>query len=260
MTSKDHTDIKDGTLITKYENGNTMLEAKFKNGQRYGPFTIWYESGQKMLQGECKVGYPDGKTTTWFENGQIRQEAEFLNGIPHGSWKTWYENGKKREEGHYLHGKKIGIWREWSEIGELVADEVHDGIAAHHHQGPREKFAGKPVFFGKRLITHAYFRGLATFTGIYMLLASILFYYFESSLNPRVSTIAKAFGWVVSTVPVLGHVDFKPVTTGGLLIASAAHLCGFFVFCFWLALLGWAVFSQHYERTFSERLNSDKKQ
>ena len=249
-------EFKEGKLVTKYNDEKIMLEAEFKNGVRSGPFTIWYENGQLMLKGQFKEGYPEGKTTTWYENGNVRQEVEVLDGFLHGYSKSWHENAQLMEEGHYLFGNKIGVWRQWDQKGSLLSDSIHDG--AETFQKTLSTRSDDFSSFSPKLIDHPYFKPLALFTLLYMLLSSILFYSFESGMNVHIATFWDALKWVTSTIPVFGKVEFKPISTGGLIIASLAHLCGFFAFCFWLALLGWAFFSRQYERALHDIIKGKK--
>ncbi len=189
---------------------------------------------------------PHGKTTTWFDNGQIRQIAEFRNGIQHGYWQEWYENGGKKEDGQYINGNKVGVWKRWDTSGRLIEDSiVHEAdlnlrmLSTHSAD---HSFTFTPIWL------HPYFKPLILFTIGYILLAAILFYLFEFGVNTEIANLGDSLKWATSTIPLLGQIHFKPISNGGLIVAGFAHLCGFFAFCFWLALLGWTFFSKHYEK------------
>lgn len=240
-----NSDPKNGKLITKFKSGKVMLEAEFKDGKKHGPFTLCYENGQKMIAGSWNEGLPEGKTKTWYENGQIKQEIELLKGLPHGTWKSWYENGSPKEEGAYLLGERIGIWREWDDQGALIRDEIYGGEKRSQKlwlTDDRYPVSSKALF--KKFVGHPFFLRLLIFTLAYMSICSILFYFAETGANAQVSSFLDAVRWITSTIPFIGSAVIQPVTGIGMAVAIVGHICGFFAFCFWAALVGWSLFSQ----------------
>ena len=95
----------------------TPVEGDYKDGKKYGKWTVWDENGQKKSDGNYKDDKKYSKWTVWDENGQIRSEENYKYDKKDGKWTSWYENGQKKSEGNYKDDKKDGKWTEWHENG-----------------------------------------------------------------------------------------------------------------------------------------------
>ena len=54
----------------------TPVEGDYKDGKKYGKWTVWNENGQKKSDGNSKDDKKYSKWTVWDENGQIRSEEK----------------------------------------------------------------------------------------------------------------------------------------------------------------------------------------
>ena len=59
-----------GNILCEYENGQTKLKGKVKDGKIDGELFMWYENGQKKIEGNYKNGKQNGLFKVWDENGK----------------------------------------------------------------------------------------------------------------------------------------------------------------------------------------------
>ena len=74
-----------GTVITKYDDGKLLANAKYEYGVRNGPFTIY------------------------FKNGNVHIESSHLNSELHGDYIKYYENGAVQSTGELINGNLIWL-------------------------------------------------------------------------------------------------------------------------------------------------------
>jgi len=75
-----------------------------------------------------------------------------------------------------------------------------------------------------------------TGTGI-LIVATILFFYFESGVNPEVATYFDSLWWAMATITTVGYGDIVPVTGEGKAIGIALMATGVITFISFTALL-----------------------
>jgi uncharacterized membrane protein len=78
--------------------------------------------------------------------------------------------------------------------------------------------------------------GAFTLCLIVIFYGAILFYTFESGVNPHISTVPDSVAWVASTVATVGYGDIHPTTVGGRVIGIIAMLSGVLAICILSAL------------------------
>lgn len=59
----------------------SRTEIQLKDDVKHGTYILRYENGQKMLEGEWDHGIPVGTARTWSTDGQLKQECEFKDGL-----------------------------------------------------------------------------------------------------------------------------------------------------------------------------------
>ena len=100
------TTIKDGPLVTRYENGVIKEKSYYLAGRRQGECQSFYPSGKMWSDDYFTNGLRDGATTTYYDNGQKRYEGTFIKGKPSGKWNYYDNSGKLTRLVNY--GKKAG--------------------------------------------------------------------------------------------------------------------------------------------------------
>lgn len=81
-----NTEVKNGPVVTHFDNGKKKFEGQFRNDIPYGKFTYYYNTGQVKTE------------LNFFDDGVIAYSINY------------YTNGKKMAEGKYLNQKKDGLW------------------------------------------------------------------------------------------------------------------------------------------------------
>jgi hypothetical protein len=93
--------LKDGSFVTHYLNGNLQAKGNFKNDHYDGRWEIYYDDGKPRVTFEAngsvvkiinawddkgKQIVTDGKGTYRADVGSIYWEGKLVNGLPDGSW------------------------------------------------------------------------------------------------------------------------------------------------------------------------------
>ena len=124
-----------GRVFDSYDNGQKMLNGRYRKGLMNGHWMYYYENGQIRFQGRFINGdgsypddYPDslkylpfggrnGKWTTWYENRQKLYKGTYKDGERNGLQTWWYENGQKGYEGTFKDAKSNGQYTRWYKSG-----------------------------------------------------------------------------------------------------------------------------------------------
>ena len=77
-----------GVMVRKYESGQKVEEATYKDGKLEGLRTVFHENGQKKIEQTWKDGKAEGLQTIWHENGQKGLEGTWKDGkvVSHTIW------------------------------------------------------------------------------------------------------------------------------------------------------------------------------
>lgn len=70
-----------------------------------------------------------------------------------------------------------------------------------------------------------------------MFTCAYLFYYFESPMNPNVTSYADALWWAMCTVSTVGYGDVFPITGYGRVVAAFLIVIGISFFLSFMAVL-----------------------
>ena len=72
------------------------LYCKNNDGSFHGPYKKWYENGQLMLEQKYKNGKEHGEQKSWWPNGQLMMQGSSINGRRYRQYQYWDINGKSR--------------------------------------------------------------------------------------------------------------------------------------------------------------------
>src|SRR5690606_1600186 len=80
-------DAQKQKLLEEYQVGpdNTTLHGKYKK---------YYENGNTMIEGVFENGERSGLFTEYHENGAVARKLNYVNGSRHGAVEVYDENGK----------------------------------------------------------------------------------------------------------------------------------------------------------------------
>jgi hypothetical protein len=86
-----------------YPNGNTRLEASYREDKPHGKFVTYYEDGTVKSVNQYKDGLQTGKSKEFYQNGNLKSVYYYQNDRRKGNFTNYYEVGKKRKkvEGEY---------------------------------------------------------------------------------------------------------------------------------------------------------------
>lgn len=108
-----------GIFIKRYENRNTYIEARFKNGLLHGETKIYFENGDLAATSIYANDKLDGNHKKYYTNGNIKVETMYKNGNREGKHKTYYENGNIEGEIIYKNGEIVPPIRYYDKNGNL---------------------------------------------------------------------------------------------------------------------------------------------
>ena len=111
---------KDGSYISKDNEGNIRVKGKFNKLIPVGKWYIFFKNGK--LQSNYNYsdeGKLDGVFVQYFSNGKINISGNFENNIQTGLWKTFYLNGNIETVGEMLDGKRYKQWNYYYNSGEV---------------------------------------------------------------------------------------------------------------------------------------------
>lgn len=114
-----------GKWKTHFDNGNTKLEASFKNGMKNGKTLIYFEDGQVNEIRSYKKNEMHGKWTVYNNHNIKISVAHYKNGQKHGKWYIWNDYGNLLYKLNYNNGEKTGVWKSYNDKGELVDERKY---------------------------------------------------------------------------------------------------------------------------------------
>ena len=83
-------EIKDGKLVSYFQNGNMQAEEEYRNGLLNGYRKIYYSNGRLMKEGLFEKGKPSGSHKEYARHGQLISEFYYeKEHITHSVW--WYD-------------------------------------------------------------------------------------------------------------------------------------------------------------------------
>lgn len=127
--------------------GRSRLELVGKYGEdlRQGSSIVYYRNGQRALQANYRDDLPEGQFVWWHPNGQKAIEGRYADGKQAGQWTWWHANGQRWIAGEYSGGVQIGRWTWWTGEGKVVeaadfvdGDGKPSGIALEMVDAPPE--------------------------------------------------------------------------------------------------------------------------
>ncbi len=135
---------KTGQWKVEYPGGNTLYEARFKEGRPAGLMVRYYESGAvraRMMfdsvedRSFTRLYYKNGKQAAegWFVNevkdsvwtyfskfdGSVRIRESYLDGNLHGPVRSFYPSGIVSEEVIWVQNRMDGAWKQYYKDGSL---------------------------------------------------------------------------------------------------------------------------------------------
>jgi voltage-gated potassium channel len=88
-----------------------------------------------------------------------------------------------------------------------------------------------------------------------IVISSLLLYYFEKGINPRIHSLLDAIWWAVATVTTVGYGDVSPITNIGKIIGIFMMIIGTALFWSYTALFAGAILAEEVK----EINNTDRK-
>lgn len=107
-------ELFNGIIIDRYENGNIKSSTAISNGKEEGWKILYYPAGTVSEKRYYHYGEKDSVHAGWWENGNPRFEYHFAAGHYEGDFKEWFESGSLYKHLHYTNGQEergMG-WRE----------------------------------------------------------------------------------------------------------------------------------------------------
>lgn len=86
--------LYNGTVYSKFDNGQIGLKGSFSNGIKEGAWEYWYSNGQQKRITTYKAGKKEGLTTYWHLNGVKSKEILYKND-KNIDQKLWDEEGNR---------------------------------------------------------------------------------------------------------------------------------------------------------------------
>ena len=100
-------EIKDGYIILRYENGSPKEEFLLVKGKKNGSYKVWYEDGQLAKQGIMVEDRWDGPYQEWHPDGTRRVKGNYVNGAQDGDWIFYGKEGKALPPVLFEMGKEV---------------------------------------------------------------------------------------------------------------------------------------------------------
>ena len=89
-------DIKVGTWLKYYENGNMQFSTEYsQEGKKEGRERYFNSEGAIMAEYIYRNNVPEGRYTEYFKGGGIAVEGQFKNGLREGDWLEYDESGRR---------------------------------------------------------------------------------------------------------------------------------------------------------------------
>lgn len=87
------TEINNGTLIKRHDNGAKYFDREYADGQRNGQFQSWFDNGNWQCQGKYVDGEKDGIWYAWYDalTNNLEYEIAYDHGKKNGDTK-YYDN------------------------------------------------------------------------------------------------------------------------------------------------------------------------
>ena len=122
--SNKNEDAIDKIVVHKkyYENKQLMEYREFRNNMKNGTQIAYWDNGNKRFEYWAKNDAIEGELKEWDYNGKLFHLAHFKNGQEEGEQKLWYENGKIRANYVIIRGKRYGL------LGTKNCKNVSDSI------------------------------------------------------------------------------------------------------------------------------------
>jgi antitoxin component YwqK of YwqJK toxin-antitoxin module len=104
-----------------YPSGNTKGTINYNKGAADGKALLFYdtENGKTMAEAEFNNGEINGKYFEFYKNGAQKCQLEFDDNLLDGDAKYFYETGQLKIQGHYKNGLRNKKWKHYTETGEL---------------------------------------------------------------------------------------------------------------------------------------------
>jgi hypothetical protein len=88
------------------DGNNNKAKGSYINNMRDGSWIQWYPNGQKKIEGIFHNDMENGPSTQWAPDGRKIWEGSYRNGQYHGKWRVWNEVGELSEF-EYMNGVRI---------------------------------------------------------------------------------------------------------------------------------------------------------
>lgn len=99
--------IKEGELITYFNNNKKAEVFVFQNDRKNGPWTQYFEDGKIKAKGSYKDGMLDGEVIYYNSFSRPSIKAVYSKGLPNGKWYYFNERMEVEREQVYLRGVKL---------------------------------------------------------------------------------------------------------------------------------------------------------
>ena len=96
--------VKNGSSVKFYPEGEVAEKLIFKNDITQGEWTQYYQNGVLCLKTNYLNGRINGRFEVWFENGTKQLSGEYKNNIKEGRWIVYNKNGTIKYELDYVAG------------------------------------------------------------------------------------------------------------------------------------------------------------
>lgn len=118
--------IKNGKVLSWFDNGQKELEGKRINEKREGTWIKWNDSSEKKSVEHYASGVLNGIATIFHKNGTISEEGLYIDDEKEGIWTEWYDNKKKKAECYYKNGKRHGEFIKFYSNGVVYRKGVYE--------------------------------------------------------------------------------------------------------------------------------------
>ena len=95
--------LAEGSYRAATDEGVVRITGEYRQGKRYGTFTVYDPAGERLVELPYKDGLLNGTIQAWYTPGtsdvsdsQPKVMSEVLDDVVEGQYKTWYPDGAKR--------------------------------------------------------------------------------------------------------------------------------------------------------------------
>lgn len=144
--------LKEGTHMKMYPNGQVKVFEQYTSGERHGLYREFYEDSTVRAEATFVYGSIRGIAKRYSIDGTLIFEMS-LDSVGTGKMNAYYLNGDIRLEGDFEEGYRLGTWNTYKHGHELSKSQEHQ---KSNHEIERSK---NTVIYYTEDVKHEFFSG-----------------------------------------------------------------------------------------------------